>query len=537
MGRLTKPTTWFLITLPIACVDDARTVGQIRDAGATSSNSATGGASGGNQGQNSGTAGTGGTRPDQRSAVGGTNAPAATATGGNGVTGGTGTGPSETPSGGNTGGLSSTAIGGTSSPTGGGGSGLGGTSAVIGTGGSGGVLGTTTGGTGVASTTFPSQSAYLVHKAFDLTGTWANGVMSLHFTSASGDSLQGIIEARNQAHAVGFTQTGDGTWTADGTITMYYLPQGANMCDSYDRLSLATLTALQLESDTATQITLSGSLDERFCSDDYSSSSKSQLTLAGNLLARAPKWTFYSPATFSPTDALSFGLDTPLDPAATATLSVAGGASIPLSGTWSDGVIVGFSTSVVLPLSSKIELTSTGPALCTNLVPVSATISTLADPGIFPMDGFESGLQTGIIKGTSRTTFAGLSPITGTRSLSIGPSASVIQIARPAGTTSVGFTIRRIDNLSSTPCSAGTLTVSAGVVGASGLSSSSINTSADYVTVSDGTTSYVAYAAQDVRLSLTSAGDTVLLMFEPISAFPPLCGRDVYAWIDDVRLQ
>lgn len=397
---------------------------------------------------------------------------------------------------------------------------------------------TNAGGTSAAGAAAIDGSALASH-AYDLKWSTCDCYpkpLSLHFTSMVGTTLEAVVGSQGEAHAATFEAIGPNSWAPRGDLLLSFTPKGSNQCESYKRLTSSILTIMGVDAEGSPQLSISGTLESQNCSDDYVNRSSISAELVGTVLARAPRW-FGVRTSYWPAEGLAFKLDTPLEPDATASISVQDGASFSMTPTRADGAVVGFQSRLVLPLSSSITLSSSSPALNSNLTPMEATFATLEDPGFFQQDGFESESTTGIIGGVIASSQYGLASLNGTRSLAVSPGTTIIQLARPSGAQSARLSMRRVDTLSTNPCDAGQLSVQIGVVGALGFQGTSLSPDSDAQTVSDGTTDWRASATRELQFDLQDAGDTVLVLINSAPSFPPQCHRDAYAWVDDVRLE
>lgn len=103
--------------------------------------------------------------------------------------------------------------------------------------------------------------------------------------------------------------------------------------------------------------------------------------------------------------------------------------------------------------------------------------------------------------------------------------------------SSIRLKVRRVDSASDAPCSPGTLAIEARVVGGTHSSTAEIAQSSASETIKEGSQTLLASPLQDAVLTLIDPGNTALLTISAKPPSPPICHREVYAWVDDVVLE
>jgi hypothetical protein len=220
-----------------------------------------------------------------------------------------------------------------------------------------------------------------------------------------------------------------------------------------------------------------------------------------------------------------------------ATFRLVGNPSLEFTPDERDGAIVGFSPveKKVLPFSGVWKAVAMGFDLAGLPVLQPADFETVADPGIFPQDGFDSAT------GDDIATVIGSLPMTGAAALV--RNSKLLHIDRAAGKDALHFTARLL--VSAEHGYPATGHVSVGVIGGT-RSDQALSFDDQPIATGDGEWKYASNAV-DGSLVLTETGSDVVVEFTPpsVSPGPASCvsAENLHCFtraallIDDVRVE
>jgi hypothetical protein len=237
-----------------------------------------------------------------------------------------------------------------------------------------------------------------------------------------------------------------------------------------------------------------------------------------------------------PIGGFTINVSKPLAPGPT--LSMVGTPTIPL--TYSPELNA-FSTDIVLPFAGQWTLSGSGADLAGHPLDVQGTLKTIADPGIFPQDGFESELiaATSTDKITPVTGVGTLPAISGAHSLLIPAGAAVtFHLQRAAAEKHVRFSYRTFN------FDAGQVAdfvVQVGVIGAERTNAPAVPGGSAEPTMDTGDESLPkASGVQTLSYAIEGDGaDVLLLVYAPVcfDPFRGYCSLSPALLIDDLRLE
>ncbi len=294
--------------------------------------------------------------------------------------------------------------GGTGGPTGTGGE-PGGTGGAQVSGGTGGEPGGTGGAGGVStggSTTGTGGRGSLVGSAFDVQipldeneYDWCAGACApatLLVTRATDDAIEAVWGSTGRVQRISLSRGAEG-WTLDealllGTESTWEYA----MCASESSLITATFVFADTDGDGALDLTITGQEQSRFCSDDYSTTSDSEVVLTGRPDDRVPE--LDSGVTLL--GGASLVVDKPLVDTATCALVPEDPAGrVPLTPRVMGGYVVGFDTDVTLPLGMQYTTECVGDDFAGVGTPIAVEVATHDDFGVLTDGSFESGATDG----------------------------------------------------------------------------------------------------------------------------------------------
>ena len=180
-------------------------------------------------------------------------------------------------------------------------------------------------------------------------------------------------------------------------------------------------------------------------------------------------------------------------------------------------VLVGWRTSSVLPLGVASDVMTNAHDLSGLTLGQSLRLTTEADPGVQPLDGFESELRVADYTGTA-TLVGGDQALAGMQSLLVRGD-SVLHIVRPASdANTIRFDLKVVPDVVEIACS---IVVRAGVIGGEEIVTHEIPLERLLPEAlgaagagGEGGAGGATNPVQEVELSLSEAGDDILLSIE-----------------------
>jgi hypothetical protein len=354
------------------------------------------------------------------------------------------------------------------------------------------------------------------------------------------------------AYQAAFTSDGTGAGTYTTKAMRFAFPNTGSPCGSLARIDISKLT---LSYDAVDRVDGTAVGTAEIAEGDIGFDYPLNATFSGTQDLTPPAIEDLG-AELSPLFGASFEATEPLT--SDSALSLSGTTELPLVATPGQDdakdVNIGFASTTVLPLSGSWTQMGVGSDLVGNVLATSPrTFQTPDDPGVFPEDGFESGLMTGLWNANA-TVVPGrgaATAISGTESLWIDGTAS-FHLRRKGTEKTLRFSAQAVFGNETDICVQtdqpigfdpaqpfASLNVTAGVVGGTAVTSSSSfapSTSPDPdATVITGDPAWPsASAVQQVSIDLNDAGEDVLVTLDLSRA----CGQVNWAlMIDDLRLE
>jgi hypothetical protein len=271
------------------------------------------------------------------------------------------------------------------------------------------------------------------------------------------------------------------------------------------------------------------------CSDDYTTSADSDLSLVGKADHRTP--IAYGPsANADPYAGLSINLDKPMAAEATVTVKSSGGPSFTMAARTESGYVVGFDSDMIMPVGQSFHATFSGLDLAGVGTPADIEWSSLSDFGVLATDGFESSSTRGISGGTVVDSY-GVPAISGQQMLRVAPGVStLLHLAAMPGAGRVLLDIRVVNE-----CPAGTgpsqvgIAVKVGVMGA-GRAEETGASLGNTTSTTVGTGSIRVGELTSLAVPLPTGAGDVLVQFLGASYMGAGCMR-IGALVDNVRLE
>ena len=239
------------------------------------------------------------------------------------------------------------------------------------------------------------------------------------------------------------------------------------------------------------------------------------------------------PATLNPIDLLTVSASEALK---SATLSLSGSNAVPLPADSPPTPVITFSTSAVLPFSGAWTIAGAGEDYAGLPLDLSnATLTTIADPGIFAQDGFETEPKADLSSGCQWVDASSGLPIpNGSRALLLPPgNVATFHLQRTAASSAVSARVLALGNLSS---DGAWLKFDAAVIGGQ-------ERSEDFSSLEVGTlaTSSVdwsrASAPKTVQLALKEAGSEVVVRITAYACNNGPCPIPGALLIDELALE
>ena len=197
--------------------------------------------------------------------------------------------------------------------------------------------------------------------------------------------------------------------------------------------------------------------------------------------------------------------------------------------------VINFGTSTILPLSGSWTVDGTAHDLADHQLGPSGTLHTLADPGVFLQDGFESPL-VGASESTGSSVVSGVGmipAISGKQSLWMLPSSAVtFHLKRAASEKTVRLSMR---SFASSGGGISTADIRAGVVGGTSVVSPTYAAPGPLVETGD-TVWKQATPVTQITLPITDAGTDVLVNVATVSCYG-FCAPPSALMVDDLILE
>lgn len=401
-------------------------------------------------------------------------------------------------------------------------------------GGSSGVGGSGGGGVGGSGLVPDAGPSSLEGLAFDIqiapsdAGEWCQGdcvPATFLVTKDSDDTIEGVWGATGRAGALSLVYG-----NIVGSLQLGKLRTWSHaMCDNETNLGPAHIDFADHDGDGKVDLVITGTQSSKYCSDDYTANSTSEVSLTGQPDARVPKAIGPS-AKFEPVHGASIKVDKPLEGGATGQLvPVGGGDSIALLPAVMNGYVVGFDTTQVLPLGVTYTTKMVGKDFSGIGTPGELTLQTLDDPGVLVQDGFESGSLAGIDGATVEESF-GVPALAGKRMLVVPEGKQVLLHLQRAGDEKKLVMQARKYVACWGMNFDGAFALQAGVVGATELHSGSLSLGTN-TTQSD---QIVVGELQTVTIDLPEAGEDVLVYMKGDDYMGAGCSM-VGALIDELK--
>jgi hypothetical protein len=269
--------------------------------------------------------------------------------------------------------------------------------------------------------------------------------MVLHFTEGE-STLEAIFGSERQAHRVALSERdsneyGPSLWVGD-SYTISVRTSGLNT-------TFVRIDTLELCVDAGgRELVGAGTLTVETEHDDYVDLEESTFQISGSRDATPPEWS--SQESSNP---LEFPFLYPSEPLATgseAWLEGADGRVIPLVAIETAGTITAYQVGEILPLAAAYPAKAMAKDLLGLMFRGTRNLTTVADPGLQPLDGFESVLSAIVLSKSSLSNdevalVTDERVIDGTRSLFIPAGVELLfHLARPEGSTRLSFDVRPI---------------------------------------------------------------------------------------------
>jgi hypothetical protein len=195
-----------------------------------------------------------------------------------------------------------------------------------------------------------------------------------------------------------------------------------------------------------------------------------------------------------------------------------------------EGVVVAYRIPQVLPLGISAKANADAVDLAAHSLPSDELLMTVEDPGVQPLDGFESSVNASTVTRVSYSSedagdavvITGAGVIEGAQSLEIGPGLKVLfHFTRPQGMGALSLRLRAWNG----GAFATGVKLRAGLIGGSNVAAQDVELPVDSELGEGGATGAAgaagasstgveAAAVQQVTLSLPDAGDEVLFTIE-----------------------
>lgn len=391
-----------------------------------------------------------------------------------------------------------------------------------------------------------TRSKRLGSSAWDITlvGSWVEPglepvappqvVLTLDLSDDETTGFTGLFSSPGNVTRVDLTRTADDAAFIGNRLDTSIRIGWSNTVSAFNVLQLDTLTLVAVDSDAdgvADRLTGTGTGASVISCGDCSYNRPLTLTLAGTRDHTAPRLAPQG----SPINPIADVVFQASESLQSAMVALSGTTEVPLTSV--DSVRIAFTSAQVLPFAGRWKAIGAGRDFAGNQLDLSAAgLETLADPGIFAEDGFESQLNAALSGGAALVDVnRGLPIPNGKQALLLPPgSSATFHLKRASATSTLSATF--VD-LAAKEGGAAASEFLAAVVGGMERVHPELNHPLLTVPTTDPTWA-MASTPNTVRARLNDSGtDVVVVISAQACSGGGLCGPLGALLVDDLRLE